>query len=152
MPNLIISNINVIVEAFKQSGSKRHRQDTPHCHAAPPSQRAVLRRVHAARKKLRQIACSSTWAEDCLHRGAAYSPDLKCQCPNCREKFPNRLHPRPVQETNISSDCQQETEADPDLAEELKALRNDRPRLGSVFLDARIKLKKRPRKRAAKKS
>ena len=88
------------------------------------------------RMQTTRIACSATWAEDWLYRGASYAPDFVCWCETCREHYPQRLYPRPNRETFISIDCQTEVEEDPELREELAKLRNDRPRLGSLFLPA----------------
>jgi hypothetical protein len=44
-----------------------------------------------------------------------------------------------VRESNYSLDCQIETDEDPEFAEELARLRNDRPRFGSVFIRGAMK-------------
>jgi hypothetical protein len=91
------------------------------------------------RRRIDETACSSTWAEDWLYRGVDYAPDFECKCEVCRTLFPNRLHPRPVRETDYSTDCQDETSEDPEFAEELAKLRNDRPRYGSIFVSGGTK-------------
>jgi hypothetical protein len=98
------------------------------------SETAALRQLRKIRQEIDETVCSATWAEDCLYRGAEYCPDFKCACPVCSGSFPNRLHPRPVRESDYSLDCQVEAGEDPEFAEELERLRNDRPRSGSVFI------------------
>jgi hypothetical protein len=95
---------------------------------------ALLRQVRQIRREIEETVCSATWAEDCLYRGADYSPDFRCSCPVCRNLFPNRRHPRPVRESQYSLDCQIEVDEDPEFSEEFIRLRNDRPRFGSVFI------------------
>ena len=95
---------------------------------------AVLRQLRQIRREIDEKVCSATWAEDCLYRGAEYSPDFTCSCPVCRNLFPNRRHPRPVRESRYSLDCQIESDEDPEFAEEFIRLRNDRARFGSVFI------------------
>jgi hypothetical protein len=93
------------------------------------------RRLRASQRQIARAACSSTWREDCLYRGAEYEPDFHCQCGQCAEKFPHRLHPRDYRESDYSSDCQvEQSEVDDELAEDLTRLRNERQRIGSVFL------------------
>jgi hypothetical protein len=94
----------------------------------------LLRQLSQIRREIEELVCSSTWAEDCLFRGAEYAPDFQCACPVCRSLFPNRRHPRAVRESAYSLDCQVEADEDPEFAEELARLRNDRPRFGSVFI------------------
>lgn len=96
----------------------------------------------AARKlraEVAQTVCSATWLDDCLYHGAVYQPDFQCACALCRAHFPDRRHPRHSRQSRISSDCQEMHEdLDPDLAEELARLRNDRPHIGSVCVPVRF--------------
>jgi hypothetical protein len=96
----------------------------------------MVRQVRHIRHQIEETACSSTWAEDWLYRGAAYAPDFQCKCLACRTLFPNRRHPRPVRESDYAADCQIETYEDPEFAEELAKLRNDRQRYGSIFISS----------------
>lgn len=135
MAEIAVNNPNIVVDA---SGGGAERPGRPHQSRPPRSEAetALLRQLRHIRRQIEETACSSTWAEDWLYRGAAYAPDFQCACPACRALFPNRRHPRPVRESNYSLDCQVETEEDPEFAEELARLRNDRPRVGSVFIRA----------------
>jgi len=99
-----------------------------------PVDEQLRERVEQIRQQVYRTACSATWAEDCLYRGAEYSPDFRCNCSVCRERFPERLYPREARQSDFSGDCQMEAENDPELAEELERLRNDRERVGSVFI------------------
>jgi hypothetical protein len=105
----------------------------------PEADASLLRQVGHIRRQIEETACSSTWAEDWLYRGADYSPDFQCKCIACRTLFPERLHPRSVRESDYSADCQIETNEDPEFAEELAKLRNDRPRYGSIFVKGTTK-------------
>lgn len=99
-----------------------------------PVDEQLKARVEQVRQQVYRTVCSATWAEDCLYRGVAYAPDFRCHCNVCREKFPDRLYPREARQSDYSGDCQLETENDPELAEDLERLRNDRERVGSVFI------------------
>jgi hypothetical protein len=110
-----------------------HTPDSP----VRQSQELLRRQIDEARREVGTVACSSTWAEDCLYRGADYAPDFRCQCAVCRAEYPERLYPRAAMESRYSVDCQVETEVDPELAEDLARLRNDRLRAGSVCIDFR---------------
>ena len=131
MPDLIVNNPNILVDAPKLQGARRPRRI-----AGMQTERETetLRQVRRLRHEIDQLACSATWAEDCLYRGADYPPDFKCNCPVCRELFPHRLHPRPIRQSRYSLDCQVEATEDPEFADDFRRLRNDRPRYGSVFL------------------
>jgi hypothetical protein len=99
------------------------------------AQSELLRRqIAQIREKIFRIACSSAWAEDCMYRGTEYAPDFHCRCGLCESKFPHRLYPRHSRESRFSIDCQVEVDEDPEFAEEFARLRNDRVRIGSVFL------------------
>lgn len=131
MDNLIVNNPNIIVIAQVKSRDGRSR----YCPTAPNARQAALQRqLREIRREIDALVCSATWAEDCLYRGSDYPPDFRCKCRLCREKFPDRRHPRDARQSEYSIDCQLEAEEDPELAEELQRLRNDRPRSGSVFL------------------
>jgi hypothetical protein len=133
MAELAVNNINAIVGASGDSAEARFAR-RPHSWEPRAESDAVLQReVQLIRRQIDEVACSSTWAEDCLYRGVGYAPDFRCKCEACREFFPNRLHPRPVRESDYSADCQIESNEDPEFAEELAKLRNDRPRSGSIF-------------------
>ena len=126
MPKVIVNNPNILFES--SSGEAGFAGA-----ALDETDLAAVRLLRQFRQEIEELACSAAWAEDCLFRGARYAPDFRCQCPNCRKFFPNRLHPRPVRESKYSIDCQVETDEDPEFAEEFARLRNDRPRYGSVF-------------------
>ena len=133
MSELVVNNPNILVDssatAARISACELRRQG-----AHTEQETAALRQLRQIRREIDETVCSATWAEDCLYRGADYSPDFKCACPACRKVFPNRLHPRPVRESEYSLDCQIEAEEDPEFAEEFARLRNDRTRFGSVFI------------------
>jgi hypothetical protein len=135
MAELVVNNPNIVFDASSgdatagRQGRPRHR-----CPAGSEAETAILRQLRQIRRQIEDTACSSTWAEDWLYHGAQYAPDFRCACPVCRTLFPSRRHPRPVRESDYSLDCQVETQEDPEFAEELARLRNDRPRFGSVFL------------------
>ena len=133
MPEMTVNNPNIVVNASIAGGSGFRR---PHRGGAGHSrtQMTLLRQLSQIRREIEELVCTSTWAEDCLFRGAEYAPDFRCACPVCRSLFPNRRHPRAVRESAYSLDCQVETDEDPEFAEELARLRNDRPRFGSVFI------------------
>lgn len=135
MAEIVVNNPNIVVDASGNGGvadrpGRRHQNRQPRSEA----ETALLRQLRHIRRQIEETACSSTWAEDWLYRGAAYAPDFQCACPACRVLFPNRRHPRPVRESNYSLDCQVEAEEDPEFAEDLARLRNDCPRFGSVFI------------------
>ena len=132
MPEIVVNNANAVFDAKNDASSRRAGRDVRE--GRSESEAALLRQLRKVRREIEQIACSSTWAEDCLYRGAAYAPDFRCSCPACRTLFPNRRYPRAVRESSYSTDCQVESDEDPELAEELALLRNERVRIGSVFL------------------
>lgn len=130
-----VKNPNIFVDVSKSSPAGA----APHRNAFGPSERSaadaqLMREIAEIRLQIEQLVCSATWGEDCLYRGADYAPDFRCSCPVCRELYPDRRHPRPVLESKYSIDCQIETNEDPEFAEEFAKLRNDRVRVGSVFL------------------
>jgi hypothetical protein len=132
MPELVVTNPNILVDAsLRQAHSGRTIRAR---RARTEAEAGAVHRLHEIRREVEELVCSSTWAEDCYYRGADYSPDFKCDCPACRNEFPDRRYPRPVRESNYSDDCQLEAEEDPEFAEEISRLRNDRQRLGSVFI------------------
>jgi len=130
MPEIVVNNPNIVIDAPPGPAGYRGRSDRSRGEPEP----AILRQLGRIRREAEDLVCSSTWLEDCLYRGADYAPDFHCFCPVCRHLFPNRLYPRPVRESAYSLDCQVETAEDPEFAEDLARLRNERPRLGSVFL------------------
>jgi hypothetical protein len=135
---LVVNNTNILVES-ESAGAKAGGGKRPLGHADPQYRQAQIdcrRQIEQLRRQIGRIVCSGAWADDCLYRGAHYAPDFKCACPRCRSEFPDRLHPRAARESAISGDCQAEMDEDPELAEDLAALRNDRERIGSVFLAA----------------
>jgi len=140
MSNLTVTNTNIVVESL-QTAKRRKRAKKLAAHCADWGRAEQQTRLRALAEKFRRhvesIVCSSVWAEDCLFRGANYEPDFRCSCNLCQARFPKRLHPRPVRESAISLDCQAEIEADPDLAEDLRRLRNERERIGSAFVARR---------------
>jgi hypothetical protein len=133
-----INNANIIIEEHPLTPETRTaRRKRLRAQAAEQSeaQNELLRRqIDQIREKIFSIACSSAWAEDCLYRGIEYAPNFRCRCLLCEAKFPDRLYPRQARESNISIDCQAEGDDDPELAEELARLRNERARVGSVFI------------------
>ena len=133
MSEMTVNNPNIVVNASIAGGSgfQRPRQGGP---GHSRTQMTLLRQLSQIRREIEGLVCTSTWAEDCLFRGAQYAPDFQCACPVCRSLFPNRRHPRAVRESAYSLDCQVEADEDPEFAEELARLRNDRPRFGSVFI------------------
>jgi len=133
MAEMTVNNPNIVVNASIAGGSgcRRPRRGGP---GHSRTQMTLLRQLSQIRREIEELVCSSTWAEDCLFRGAEYAPDFQCACPVCRSLFPNRRHPRAVRESAYSLDCQVEGDEDPEFAEELARLRNDRPRFGSVFI------------------
>jgi hypothetical protein len=143
MSQIVVNNTNIIVESYPMKSESRadrqRRLRTLHSDESPArrSQELLRRQIDEARSRIGRVACTSTWAEDCLYRGASYAPDFRCQCATCRGEFPERLHPRQAMESRYSLDCQVETEVDPELAEEVAGLRNDRLRAGSVIVDFR---------------
>ncbi|HEX4056221.1 MAG TPA: hypothetical protein VHX86_18325 [Tepidisphaeraceae bacterium] len=135
MAEIVVNNPNIVVDADSEGeaeGRLGRRHQNRQTRSEPET--TLLRQLRHIRRQIEETACSSTWAEDCLYRSAAYAPDFQCACPACRTLFPNRRHPRPVRESNYSLDCQVEAEEDPEFAEERARLRNDRPRFGSVFI------------------
>jgi hypothetical protein len=134
MPEIVVNNPNIVVDAPSNGDAARFRRRSQNQAPRPQNEMALVRQLRQLRHEIEETACSSTWAEDWLYRGAAYAPDFQCDCPVCRNLFPNRRHPRPVRESRYSLDCQIETDEDPEFAEELARLRNDRPRFGSVFI------------------
>jgi hypothetical protein len=110
------------------------------------------RQIEQIREKIFLIACSAAWAEDCLYRGIEYMPNFRCRCALCRSKFPDRLYPRQARESNVSVDCQVEVDEDPELAEDLANLRNERMRVGSVFLSGERKDRSRAKRRRRKRN
>ncbi|MGA3066075.1 MAG: hypothetical protein ABSF29_04425 [Tepidisphaeraceae bacterium] len=114
----------------------------------------LRRQIERIREKIFLVACSAAWAEDCLYRGVEYVPNFRCHCALCRSKYPHRLYPGQARESRVSADCQVEVEEDPELAEDLAALRNERVRVGSVFIAGvgsdRSRRKRRRRKRNRK--
>jgi hypothetical protein len=132
MSELVVNNPNILFDTSEKSAGFRRGR---HVGRVPPeTEMAALRKLSEIRHEIDETVCSATWAEDCLYRGAEYCPDFKCACPVCSAEFPNRRHPRPVRESDYSLDCQVEAGEDPEFAEELARLRNDRPRAGSVFV------------------
>jgi len=129
MPQITNANIVVAAPPPNIQASRRMRKKSH-----PPVDAHLRERVEQIRQQVLRTVCSATWAEDCLYRGAKYAPDFHCRCTLCREKFPDRLHPREARQSDFSGDCQMETEDDPELAEDLNRLRNDRDRVGSVFI------------------
>ncbi|MGD0138372.1 MAG: hypothetical protein ABSD28_05805 [Tepidisphaeraceae bacterium] len=133
MVEMTVNNPNIVVNASMADGSgfRRPPRGGP---GHSRTQTTLLRQLSQIRREIEERVCTSTWAEDCLFRGAEYAPDFQCACPVCRSLFPNRRHPRAVRESAYSLDCQVEADEDPEFAEELARLRNDRPRFGSVFM------------------
>jgi hypothetical protein len=133
MAGLTVNNPNIVVNASIAGGSgfRRLRRGGP---GHSRTQTTLLRQLSQIRREIEELVCTSTWAEDCLFRGAEYAPDFQCACPACRSLFPNRRHPRAVRESAYSLDCQVEADEDPEFAEDFARLRNDRPRFGSVFI------------------
>jgi hypothetical protein len=132
MADLVVNNPNILVDSSirRMPGARPDRAGK----IGGEKELAVLRQLRQVRREVEETVCSSTWAEDCLYRGADYLPDFQCSCPVCRSLFPQRLHPRPVRESRYSLDCQIESEEDPEFAAEFARLRNDRTRRGSVFI------------------
>ncbi len=131
MPKVIVNNPNIVLES--SSGETGFAGAALRSAAIDEGDMAAVRLLRQFRQEIEELACSATWADDCLFRGARYAPDFRCACANCRKFFPTRLHPRPFRESKYSTDCQVETDEDPEFAEEFARLRNDRPRFGSVF-------------------
>jgi hypothetical protein len=139
MAEIVINNPNIVFDA---PGSGDAAQRPGRLQDRPPRTEAaavLARQLREARRQIEEVACTSTWVEDCLYRGAAYAPDFQCACPVCRTLFRDRRHPRPVRESKYSLDCQVEADEDPEFAEELAILRNDRARCGSAFLHGAMK-------------
>jgi len=140
MSPINVSNANIVVEIRPVDRQMRHTQwQRMHpLHAVDRERRAaeqeLRHQIEQVRQKLDRLVCSSVWAEDCLYRGAEYVPDFRCSCALCRSEFPQRRYPRQARQSDISVECQVETDEDPELAEDLARLRNDRVRLGSVFI------------------
>jgi hypothetical protein len=136
MPEMTVNNPNIVVVASSKqpNDAKSKAKSRSESYVRRNQKVAIIRRIERAKRRLEEITCTSTWAEDCLFRGEEYAPDFKCKCPLCREIFRRRLHPRPVRESNYSLDCQAECNEDPELAEDLARLRNERLRVGSVFV------------------
>jgi len=132
MSELVVNNPNMIIDASSIRTGYRRVDRASGCR--DETNTAARLRLREIRQEIDATVCSATWAEDCLYRGADYSPDFKCACPVCRNLFPDRLYPRPVRESDYSLDCQVEAGEDPEFAEELARLRNDRARAGSVFI------------------
>ncbi len=133
MSEVIVNNPNILVDGSSGGGAGLRRQ-RPRDPVHSATQMTLLRQLSQIRREIEGLVCTATWAEDCLFRGAEYAPDFRCACPVCRELFPNRRYPRAVRESAYSLDCQVEADEDPEFAEELARLRNERPRFGSVFL------------------
>ncbi len=134
MSELVVNNPNMVIDASDSVENGKFGRRRQSSGPRPENEAALVRQLRGIRRHIEETACSSTWAEDWLYRGATYAPDFKCNCQTCRALFPDRLHPRPVRESNYSLDCQIETNEDPEFAEELARLRNDRPRFGSIFI------------------
>ena len=136
MPEVIVNNPNIFVDApaIAVDAPGRRGFHAPGGRLQSEAETSLLRRLREVRHEIEELTCSATWAEDCLYRGADYVPDFECSCPVCRTVFPHRRHPRDGRESKFSIDCQVETHEDPELAEDLARLRNDRPRIGSVFV------------------
>jgi hypothetical protein len=133
MAELVVNNPNIVNDALNsRTGAKFGRRLSQE--HRPETDAALVRQLQQIRRQIEETACSSTWAEDWLYRGAAYAPDFQCKCAACRTLYPNRRYPRPVRESDYSADCQVEANEDPEFAEELARLRNDRPRFGSIFV------------------
>jgi len=135
-----VNNANIMVEIRsvdrQMRMAQRQRMHSPHAvdRDRRSTEQELRRQIEQVRQKLDRLVCSSVWAEDCLYRGAQYAPDFRCSCAVCRCEFPQRRYPRQARQSDISVDCQVEAEEDPELAEDLARLRNDRERLGSVFI------------------
>jgi len=137
MSEMVVNNPNILVDASGEESRGKSPGSAARYRAARPqtdAEAALLRRLRQVRREIEALVCSAVWAEDCLYRGADYDPDFKCNCPVCRALFPDRRYPRAVRESRYSIDCQVETDEDPELAEDLARLRNDRARVGSVFI------------------
>jgi hypothetical protein len=131
MPQITVITTNKSVNA--QVANARARQRSRNKLRRPVDEQ-LRQHIEQVRHQVYRTACSATWAEDCFYRGAQYLPDFRCNCALCRDKFPDRLYPREARQSDYSADCQMETENDPELAEDLDRLRNDRERVGSVFI------------------
>ena len=131
MSHITVATINISLETdgAGAGGRRRARKRT-----ARPVDEQLRQRIEQIRQQVSRMVCSATWAEDCLYRGAQYVPNFRCHCALCREKFPERRYPREARQSDYSGDCQLEVEHDPEFAEELERLRNDRERVGSVFI------------------
>jgi hypothetical protein len=138
MPQPAINNPSIVIEAPAQENETRtaRRKRLKAAAETDPEVRGEMlrRQVAHIREKIVRLACSAAWAEDCLYRGTDYAPDFRCRCGLCEVKYPERRYPRQARESNFSVDCQVEADEDPELAEDLARLRNDRLRVGSVFL------------------
>jgi hypothetical protein len=140
MSKLAVTNTNIVVESIEAPKRRKRPKKTANTGAdwGRSEQQTRLRALaEKFRRHVDSLVCSSAWAEDCLFRGANYEPDFRCSCNLCQARFPKRLHPRPVRETAVSLDCQVEIDADPDLADDLRRLRNERERIGSAFVARR---------------
>lgn len=140
MPQPAITNTNIVVERIPEVVETRTaRRKRLKAAAIMDDQRQAVheqlrRQIERIRQEILHIACSSAWAEDCLYRGIDYAPDFRCHCALCESKYPQRLYPRQARESRVSADCQVEFEEDPELAEDFARLRNERLRVGSVFI------------------
>jgi hypothetical protein len=134
MSDLVVNNPNILIDAPPVRGNPKLSRASQFHEPRPEKEASLVRELHQMRRHIEETACSSTWAEDWLYRGAHYAPDFQCKCAACRMLFPDRRHPRPVRESDYSLDCQIESNEDPEFAEELARLRNDRPRYGSIFV------------------
>jgi hypothetical protein len=132
MSDLVVNNPNILVDTQLRPGGRRFPDRAGRTRTE--GEMAAVRQLRRIRREIEETVCSATWAEDCLYRGADYPPDFRCSCPVCRNLFPNRLHPRPVRESKYAPDCQIEAEEDPEFSEDFLRLRNDRMRIGSVFI------------------
>jgi hypothetical protein len=134
MAAIEVKNPNIFVDIAKSAlaGAKHRRSDIRES-GRPLAETQLVYQLAQVRLQIEQLVCSSTWGDDCLYRGAEYAPDFRCSCPVCRELFPHRRHPRSARESKYSLDCQIESDEDPELAADFALLRNDRPRIGSVF-------------------
>jgi hypothetical protein len=132
VPKIAVNNPNIIIVASK----KEPRSGEPISESQARRNRKVVavRLIRRAKLRLREMACSSTWAEDCLFRGAQYAPNFKCKCFRCTELFRRRLYPPGVRESDYSLDCQVEADEDPEFAQDFARLRNDWLRAGSVVI------------------
>jgi len=88
MPKVIVNNPNIVFES--SPGEAGFAGAALRSAAIDESDMAAVRLLRQFRQEIEELACSATWADDCLFRGP-----LRARFPLCLRQL-QQIFPRPV--------------------------------------------------------